>query len=795
MTAPPLTGIRVVDTTTRWGEMAGRILAELGAVVIKIEPAAGCDSRRVGPFHEGESLYWAAMGAGKHSVVADDPEPYLSAADVFIESGYRGTLNERFPRLIHACVTPFGLGGPLADAPAAEITVEAAGGLVNLQGNGDRPPLPMGAMPQAAFHAGAQAAADIVVALNARERSGLGQHLDVSAQACIVWTLMNATGFPPNTGQNPPGTSEFRGQLPPLVAPGLKLPNIVPCRDGHAQLRLQMPVIGERTFHALLRWTEENGLDVPEALRGRDMTGWLAALAAGDIEAKDLRIAAERVVDVLALHTKREIQSFSAKHGLTLAAIYTVADLATDPQLEDRDYWVQCDGRRYAGPFARLSRTPLSRVRHAPAIGESMVSTRPATDVQSETPVDQGNVGARRQASSSSQCVSSPFEGLRVADFSWVGVGPMIGKALADHGATVVRIESASRLDLLRTSAPFKDGKRHPDRAQFMANFNTSKRGITLDLKNPEGLRLARRMADWADVVLESFSPGTMARFGLDWDALSSGRDDLIMLSTCMRGQTGRERTYSGFGGQGAAIAGLFGLVGWQDRPPSGPWGAYTDFITPRFATATLGAALLHRQRTGKGQYIDVSQIECGIRFLEPLVLEHAANGNVATRLGQGSPQLDPHGVFACRGTHRYIAVGVETDTEREALARAIGLAGPGDAGDGLDAALTAWCESRDAFAAAASLREHGVPAHVVARPADLYQDEQLAHRRFFVTLNHPVMGPTPYDGPATIYSRTPPRLRMPAPCLGQHNREVMGGVLGIDGAEYERLRTAGAFG
>ncbi len=795
MTAPPLTGVRVVDAATRWGEMAGRILAELGAEVIKIEPADGCDSRRVGPFHEGESLYWAAMGAGKQSVVADDPEPYLADADVFIESGFRGALNERFPRLIHACVTPFGLGGPMADAPAAEVTVEAAGGLVNLQGNGDRPPLPMGAMPQAAFHAGAQAAADIVVALNARERSGLGQHLDVSAQACIVWTLMNATGFPPNTGRNPPGTSEFRGQLPPLVAPGLKLPNIVPCRDGHAQLRLQMPVIGERTFHVLLRWAEEKGLDVPEALQGRDMTGWLAALAAGDIEAEDLSIAAERVVDVLALHTKREIQSFSAKHGLTLAAIYTVADLATDPHLDDRDYWVQCDGRRYAGPFARLSLTPLSRERHAPALGESTASTRPSTDAQGETPPEQANVDANRQAPSSSRRASSPFEGLRVADFSWVGVGPMIGKALADHGATVVRIESASRLDLLRNSAPFKDGKRHPDRAQFMANFNTSKRGITLDLKNPEGRHIARRMADWADVVLESFSPGTMARFGLDWDTLLSGRDDLIMLSTCMRGQTGRERTYSGFGGQGAAIAGLFGLVGWQDRPPSGPWGAYTDFITPRFATTALGAALLHRQRTGKGQYIDVSQIECGIRFLEPLVLEHAANGNVASRLGQGSRQLDPHGVFACLGTHRYIAVGVETDAEREALARTIGLAGRGDAGDGLDAALTAWCESRDAFAAAAFLRDHGVPAHVVARPADLYQDEQLAHRDFFVTLNHPVMGPTPYDGPATIYSRTPSRLRTPAPCLGQHNREVMGRMLGIDGAEYERLRTAGAFG
>ena len=190
---------------------------------------------------------------------------------------------------------------------------------------------------------------------------------------------------------------------------------------------------------------------------------------------------------------------------------------------------------------------------------------------------------------------SSPFEGLKVADFSWVGVGPMIGKALADHGATVVRIESPDRLDLLRTVPPFKDGVPGPDRAQFMANFNTSKLGMTIDLKNAEGRKLARRMVDWADVVLESYSPGTMARFGLDWATLSAERDDLVMLSTSMRGQTGRERKYSGFGGQGSAIGGLYALVGWPDRPPCGPWGAYTDFITPRFGVATLTAALLHR--------------------------------------------------------------------------------------------------------------------------------------------------------------------------------------------------------
>ena len=771
---PPLDGIRVIDATTRWGELAGKALAEFGAEVFKIEPPEGCESRRLGPFHGEESLYWACVGAGKKSVVAPDPMPFLADADVFIESGRCRDLSREFPGLIHVSVTPFGTTGPLADAPAAEVTVEAAGGLVGLQGDPDRPPVPMGAMPQAAFHAGAQAAADIAVALYERERSGLGQHLDVSAQACVVWTLMNATGYPPNTGRNPPGTSEFRGQPPPSAArQRLRLPGHVPCRDGLVQVRFQMRHIGERTFDALLRWVESSGMDVPANVRGLDLRSWLSVLRAGELDLEAAQTAADLIEALLATKTKQEIQLYSAEHGLTLAAIHTIPDLLCDPQLADRDFWLRGSGRKtddvpglvHAGPFARLSRTPLALNRAAPALGCSPPpSARP------------------RSAERGSQ--EGPFAGLKVADFSWVGVGPMIGKALADHGATVVRIESSSRVDLLRTAPPFKDDEPGPDRAQFMANFNTSKLGMTVDLKNPEGRRLARRMADWADVVLESYSPGTMARFGLDWDTLSTERDDLVMLSTSMRGQTGRERGYAGFGGQGSCIAGLFDLVGWPDRQPSGPWGAYTDFISPRFGVCALVAALMVRRRAGLGQYIDLAQVECGIRFIEPLILDYAANGRVPERLGQGSPTLDPHGVFPCAGEQRYVALGVETSAEREALESLL-------AGED----LAAWCRQRDAFETAAQLRSVGVPAYAVMRPSDLYEDPQLAHRGFFETLDHPVMGATPYDGPATIYSRTPQRLRLPAPCLGEHNDKVLRECLGIETNEIERLRRMGALG
>ena len=629
----------------------------------------------------------------------------------------------------------------------------------------------MGAMPQAAFHAGVQAAADVAVSLYERERSGLGQHLDVSAQACMVWTLMNATGYPPNTGRNPPGTSEFRGQPHPAAArQRLRLPGNVECRDGLIQVRFQMRHIGERTFDALLRWVEVSDMEVPDNVRGLDLKTWLSALRAGELDLEAAQAAADLIEALLTTKTKQEIQLYSAQHGLTLAAIHTIPDLLRDPHLADRDFWLPQPARHggreriHAGPFARLSRTPLSLNRGAPAVG--ILGRAPPASAK-------GTNGMEWSALRRAQGGGFQLGGRRADDRQGAG------RSRRHRWCASSRRTGSTCCVRRRRSRTTNQGQ---DRAQFMANFNTSKLGMTIDLKNPEGPKLARRMADWADVVLESYSPGTMARFGLDWETLSADRDDLLMLSTSMRGQTGRGTRVFRFRRARRVHRRLFNLVGWPDRQPSGPWGAYTDFISPRFGISALVAALMHRRRTGLGQYIDLAQIECGIRFIEPLILDYAATGRGAERLGQASPNLDPHGVFPCTGEQRYVAVGVETATERQALETLL---------DGRE--LGDWCRERDAFDAAAELRGVGVPAYAVLRPSDLYEDSQLAHRGFFETLDHPVMGPTPYDGPATIYSRTPQRLRSPAPCLGQHNDEVLRDCLEMDTAEIDHLRRNGA--
>ena len=808
----------MVDATCGRGERAGRLLADLGAEVIQIEPPGGVPARRLPPFEIGEdgepggSLYWAAHGLGKRSVVldvfdasenggADRLRAFLRSADVFIESFDPGALAAvgldpatacaEHPALIYTSVTPFGQDGPLAGAPANDLCVEAAGGLLGLQGDGDRPPLPNG-FPQAFLHAGAQAAADIVVALNERLRSGRGQHLDVSAQAAVVWTLMDATGYPPVVGCNPPSTSEFRAEPRAEILPGLIFRHLVPIADGHALVAFGLAGQGERTVHALMGWARSCG-ELPEDLRRTDWSTCLRDAASGELPIDELRRAAEALYVFLEKRTGRELQAFAVKERILLAPLFDLRDVYEDVQLAARDYWTPVAGRVHPGPFARLSGTPLQMNRGAPALGEGQSLL--------DEPCEPRPL---RHAEPTRSTEDGAFAGLRVADFSWVGVGPIIAKALGDHGATVVRVESQARVDITRQLPPFVDGVPNIDRAQFFANFNTSKLGLALDLTTSGGQELGLELANWADVVLESFTPGTMKRFGLDWESLSAERPELIMLSTSLRGQDGPEASYTGFGMMGSAIAGLTGITGWPDRPPVGPWSAYTDGIAPRFGLAAMASALYHRTRTGQGQFIDLSQIEAAIHFLEPLALDYSVNGQIAAGRGQASPYACPHGTYATAGHERYIALAVTSAEQWDALEASTLFEPFGDVAlrqlgarieqrAAIEARLAQGCAERDAFELAQALRDAGVPAYAVLRPSDLYADPQLLHREFFVVLDHTAMGPRPCNGPATKFSRTPARLRRPGPILGEHTQLVLREILGLSDERISEYAIAGA--
>ena len=296
-----------------------------------------------------------------------------------------------------------------------------------------------------------------------------------------------------------------------------------------------------------------------------------------------------------------------------------------------------------------------------------------------------------------------------------------------------------------------------------------------------------------------------MKRLGLDYETVSREHPDLVMISTCLMGQTGPWASFAGYGPHGAAISGLHNITGWPDRPPVGPNGPYTDVIAPHYAISALAAAILERRRTGFGQHLDVSQVESAIHFIEPLVLDQVVNGNCAPAAGLNSPYACPHGVYPTAGTERYIAIAVETTQQWLSLLLLAPLDAFSDpryeemaerqrAKVAIDDALRQWTVGWERRELESTLIEKGIPASVVQRMTELVEDPQLASRGYFVTLDHREIGPTPYDGLMTHFSAKRAMLHNAAPCVGQDTERVMTGILGLTPEEIADYAAAGIF-
>jgi benzylsuccinate CoA-transferase BbsF subunit len=393
-----------------------------------------------------------------------------------------------------------------------------------------------------------------------------------------------------------------------------------------------------------------------------------------------------------------------------------------------------------------------------------------------------------------------PLADLKILDFSWVGVGPLTVKYLADHGATVIRVESHVRLDVVRLGPPWHEGTPGIERSQFYASYNTSKYGLALDLTRPEARDIARRLAAWADVVVESFTPHVMRDWGLGWDDLRPVNPRLVMLSTCLQGQTGPHAEFPGFGQLMAALSGFYEISGWPDRAPAPPYGAYTDFIVPRLAATALLAAIDHQRRTGEGQYLDVSQLEASLHFLAPALLDHELTGRIATRAGNFSDHAAPHGAYPCRGEDRWVALSVRGEAEWGAfcdvLARPAWLEDERfgthharvAAAGALDALVAEVTREHEAGELVTRLQATGIAAGLVESALDLHADPVLGGWGFFQWLEHPERPPAPYEGHALRLDQTPGRLRWAAPALGEHTALVLREVLGMADEEIGPL-------
>ena len=395
--------------------------------------------------------------------------------------------------------------------------------------------------------------------------------------------------------------------------------------------------------------------------------------------------------------------------------------------------------------------------------------------------------------------ISKVFEGIRVADFAWVGVGPLVSKYLADHGAEVIRIESSVRPEPLRRAPPFANDEPGLDNSGYYADFNSSKKCVSLNLQHPDGVKIAKQIVEHCDIVTESFTPKAMRAWGMTYEDLCEVRPDLIMISMPMYGLTGPWSMWQGYGHVLQAAAGISHLTAYPGEEPIGTGVAYTDFLVPHFAASALLAALDHRQRTGEGQNIDFGQMEAAIHATETMVLDYTVNGREQHALGAGHPDFRPYGTYQCaaRGDDddRWIAITVTNDAELAALA---GVAGESSwtslEADPLDTAIAEWARSLQAEELMQQLQEAGVPAGVVQTPEDLRNDPQLEHRGHYWMLDHPTMGHRAYDGPSFRLSETPGELTKAAPLLGEDNEHVYKDIVGMSDEEYVEHLVSGAF-
>ena len=398
---------------------------------------------------------------------------------------------------------------------------------------------------------------------------------------------------------------------------------------------------------------------------------------------------------------------------------------------------------------------------------------------------------------------TGPLAGVNVLDLSWIVAGPTVGRAMADYGATVIRVESPARIDTARVVGPFHGEEPGVENSGLYGNVNAGKWGLTLDLRVPAAQEIFRRLAVWADIVCESFTAGVLARWQLDYSHLRELKPELIMLSSTLLGQNGPYNQVSGFGSQGAGMAGIQDLAGWPDRAPAGPFGPYTDYPAPRFALTALLAALDHRNRTGEGVFIDQAQAEGSMQLLAPALIDYKNGGPALRRRGNDDPQMCPHGVYPClvpEGREEsWVAIAVASDEQWTRLAELLDMEASlsfeqrRQSQGQIDAALSDWTADRSAAEIEDILQGAGIAAHRLATTEDAANDPQLAHRNHFRRLPHSLHGETVIEGPRYILSETPIEPARPAPQYGEHNLPILKQVLGLSDSEIEELAASGA--
>jgi crotonobetainyl-CoA:carnitine CoA-transferase CaiB-like acyl-CoA transferase len=686
-------------------------------------------------------------------------------------------------RLVHVSITAYGEDGPKARWAATDLTIAAACGFMSLTGDEDRPPVRISA-EQVFLHAGLEAVAAVLAALFERDHhSGRGQHVDVSAlESFLLAAQFQMLGAPLG------GTSAGRIGGGARTGP-IRLRFIWPCRDGHIAVGLAFGTSLGRFARNLMEWVCEEGF-CDEATRDKDWLGYGLQLLTGQEPIDEWERVKEIVGTFLLTRTKAELMDAAITRRLVIGPVSTLPEVLDNVHFRDRGTFTPEDGVRHLASFARFDGNRLPFPARAPALGTGGGGppARPVSDPPGRP---------RHEADTTNGALA----GLKVLDLTWVMAGAAGGRVLADYGATVVRVESTVHVDTIRTLGPFRDDTFDPEFSGPYNCANAGKLGLALNLSTPAAREVLADLVRWADVMLESYSPGVLDKLGFGIETLRQLNPSLVVVSSSLLGQTGPLASLAGFGNMAAAIAGFTEITGWPDRDPAGPFSAYTDSTAPRFLAIAALAAVERRRLTGCGTHVDLAQCESALQLLAPWLLDVEVTGRVLGRAGNDDPEMSPHGVYPAVGG--WLALACRDDRDWAALSRRLGRADL----DALSVAerrsrrhelarlIETWAAARPAGAAAEELQVVGVPAHAVQTVDDVHVDPQLVHRRYFREVPHPTQpeGTTWIESHRPRLSRTPAQLVRAGPTFGQDVEHVLRDLLGYTDERIGDLAAAGA--
>ncbi len=796
MDATPLNGIRVVDLTVDRGELCGRLLADLGAEVIRVEPPGGSPARGLPPLHDGVSLSFAVRNAGKKSVTLDltddaglsQLDELLAHSDVLVQSSEVGegldayAVVESHPHLVVTSITGYGLTGPWSGRLATDSVLSATGSIAYKAGIPSKDPL----FPPASFAddgASATFAFATLAALWQRdgdsEHGGFGQVLDCSVNEAIAnmgdWSVPN-NFIRLAAGESTPEIRSGAGPVWPSI----------PCADGYVRIVILAP----RQWHAMRAWLGE-----PDYLQDPELDYLPGRLGISDVVINPL------IAELFADRTMDDIATEAQSRGIVCTPLAKPADVLANEHFKARKSLVEVDleGGDHEGIRGPIPSGffEVDGLRAGPRVGPPAVGQHTAEVF--------ADLGAPRPAPSGSPDTTplrAPLAGLRVADFGIGGVGVEVGRMLAEYGAEVLKVESRSYPDFIRQ---ITGGEMSPS----FASSSRSKLGFGANAKLPEGNRVLKSLITRCDALIENNSTGAMDQLGLGYAALHAINPGLVMLSSQLMGSRGPWADFKGYGPSTRAGGGIEMLWNYDDQDePAGGMSIFPDHLCGRLGALGIMAGLIGRRRAdGGGAHVELAQVEVTLGIVGDLLTKEALEPGSVKATGNRRDRGTPWGLFRCEGLEQWVAITCRDDDDWAALVSVMGspawatasglatAAGRAEQVDDVEQGVREWTAGQTREAVADQLQKAGVPAGELITALDSITNEHYLARGWRVDVEQPgVYGDKiVFDGPGFYGSRMAPVRITAAPWVGEHTREVCRDLLGMTHEEIETLVSDGA--